>query len=160
MEKMVKKNKKKSALPLSTGSTRKWVVLDAKGKVLGRLATQAAWILMGKHKATYVPYLDKGDAVVIVNAMEIRVTGKKESDKKYSWHTGFPRGYREMAYSDLKAFRPEEIIETAVSGMLPKNKLRKSRMNRLFVYKGKDHPHVAQKPVLWSSKVLSESSSK
>ncbi|MEX0683353.1 MAG: 50S ribosomal protein L13 [Dehalococcoidia bacterium] len=123
---------------------KKWVVLDAAGQTLGRLATQVAGLLMGKHKPTYSPHLDMGDFVIVVNAASIKVTGNKLEDKIYYRHTGYMGGLKEMTLSKMMEKRPERVIELAVRGMLPRNKLSKHVLTNLKVYAGPEHPHVAQ----------------
>lgn len=118
---------------------RKWKLLDAKNQILGRLATQAINSLTGKNKSTYSPNLDCGDNVVVINAELVKVSGKKADSKVYTRYSGYPGGLRKISYKDMKNNKPEEIIERAISGMLPKNKLRKRRMTRLFVFKGETH---------------------
>ncbi|MEQ8225345.1 MAG: 50S ribosomal protein L13 [Candidatus Eremiobacterota bacterium] len=125
---------------------KKWWIVDASGKTLGRLSTGIARILMGKTKPTYCPNVDVGDRVIVVNAEKIRVTGKKLEDKIYYRHSGYPGGLKEVTCGDLLAKYPERVIEFAVNGMLPKNKLRKPRMKKLKIYKGSSHPHEAQMP--------------
>lgn len=125
---------------------RKWYVVDAKGKVLGRLATEIARRLKGKHKPEYTPHVDTGDYIVVINASGIEVTGNKAKDKFYYRHSGYPGGLHEEAYEKLHARRPEQIIEFAVKGMLPKNTLGRSMLQKLKVYSGGDHPHAAQGP--------------
>ena len=125
---------------------REWRVVDANGATLGRLATQVAAILRGKHKASFSPHLDTGDAVVIVNASKIRVTGKKLTDKMYVRHSGYPGGFRAESLEKLLSRRPEEVIRRAVRGMLPQNRLGEQMIRKLHVYAGADHPHAAQKP--------------
>jgi len=127
---------------------RKWYVVDADGKVLGRLATKVAHILRGKHKPLYSPHLDVGDHVVIINADKIRVTGKKPQQKFYYRHTGYPGGLRSRSYSEMSKENPAWIIEHAVKGMLPHNSLGRSMFKKLNVYAGSEHPHNAQKPEL------------
>ena len=121
--------------------TRSWYLIDAKGKILGRLATQIARILQGKHRAYYTPHWDMGDYIVVVNAKNIAVTGKKEKDKIYYRHTGYPGGLKEETLASLRKRRPEEIIRRAVKGMLPRNRLAKQMMKKLFVYAGKEHQY-------------------
>ncbi|HEU4760573.1 MAG TPA: 50S ribosomal protein L13 [Dehalococcoidia bacterium] len=121
-----------------------WQVLDASGQTLGRLATQVAGLLMGKHKPAYSPHLDMGDFVVVVNAERVRVTGKKLSDKVYYRHTGYMGGLKETTLRDLMARRPGRVIELAVRGMLPRNKLGRHLLGHLKVYAGPEHPHQAQ----------------
>src|SRR5258707_3967791 len=125
---------------------RHWRVIDADGAVLGRLATQAAATLRGKHKATFTPSLDTGDPVVIVNAAKIRVTGKKLSDKMYIRHSGYPGGFKSETLERLLERRPEEVVRRAVRGMLPRNRLGEQMARKLFVYAGPEHPHQAQPP--------------
>ena len=125
---------------------REWRVVDADGATLGRLATQVATLLRGKHRATFSPHLDTGDPVVIVNAAKIRVTGKKLTDKLYIRHSGYPGGFRAENLERLLQRRPEEVIRRAVRGMLPQNRLGEQMMRKLHVYAGSEHPHAAQKP--------------
>jgi len=125
---------------------REWFVVDATGKTLGRLATEIAKILMGKHKPTYTPHIDGGDFVIVVNAEKIFVTGKKLTNKVYYKHTGYMGHLKEATLKEMLEKKPEEVIRLAVRGMLPKNKLRDRRMKRLKVYKGPEHPHKAQNP--------------
>jgi large subunit ribosomal protein L13 len=126
--------------------TPSWYVVDAQGKTLGRLATQIATFLRGKHKPIFTPHVDCGDYVVVVNAEKIHVTGRKMTQKKYYRHSGYPGGLREITLRDqLKKF-PERVIEHAVRGMLPKNRLGRKIYKKLKVYAGPDHPHEAQKP--------------
>ena len=124
-----------------------WYVVDASGKTLGRLATEIARRLRGKHKTSYTPHVDTGDYIVVINAEEITVTGKKSQDKKYYRHTGFPGGIRETNFEKLIAHKPETVLEKAVKGMLPHNTLGRKQGMKLFVYAGNEHPHAAQKPV-------------
>lgn len=137
---------------MATGRTttvateRKWHVIDAEGKVLGRVATQAARLLQGKHKASWVPFLDQGDHVVIVNAARIKLTGKKEEQKLYRYHSGYEGGLREERAKVVRQKDPVRIVEEAVRGMLPKTKLGSAMYRKLKVYKAGDHPHAAQKP--------------
>jgi large subunit ribosomal protein L13 len=123
-----------------------WYVIDAADQVLGRLATRAATLLSGKHKPGYVPFLVTGDHVVIINAGKVRLTGQKMDQKIYRRHTGYPGGLKEVSARRLYETRPERIIQEAVLGMLPKNKLRKKMAKRLRIYAGGEHPHAAQKP--------------
>jgi len=120
---------------------REWHLLDAKDKILGRLSTKIAHLLMGKHKVSFVPWEDRGDYVVVVNAEKVKVTGKKEKQKKYYHHTGYPGGLKEETLERLRERRPEEIIRRAVYNMLPKNKLRKQRIKRLKIFVGEEHPY-------------------
>ena len=125
---------------------RRWFVLDADGVVLGRLATRAANLLRGKGKPSFTPHVDCGDFVVVVNAAKVKLTGKKESAKLYHHHTGFPGGIRSIPAEDMRARHPERLIERAVVGMLPKNRLSRALLTKLKVYAGAEHPHQAQKP--------------
>ena len=123
-----------------------WYLLDADNQVLGRLASRAAVVLMGKHKPDYTPFLKTGDHVIVVNAKKVRLTGKKEDQKIYRRHSGYPGGLREINARHLRAKFPERLIQQAIHGMLPKNKLGKHLARRLRVYAGPDHPHEAQNP--------------
>lgn len=125
---------------------RKWLLVDADGAVLGRMAAKIAPILMGKTKPTYTPHVDTGDYVIVVNAEKIKVTGKKTEVKEYDYYTHFPGGHKFVSFSDMMAKRPEKIIELAVRRMLPKNKLGRKMLKKLKVYKGDQHEHQAQKP--------------
>ncbi len=125
---------------------RNWVLIDAEGKNLGRLATQIATILRGKNKPTFTPHCDVGDFVVVVNAEKISVTGNKRNDKKYYRHSGYPGGLKERTLSEMLAKRPEEVIRKAVKGMLPRNRLARKQLTKLKVYAGPEHPHAAQQP--------------
>jgi large subunit ribosomal protein L13 len=133
---------------VATPSTRErnWVVVDANGQTLGRLATQIADALRGKTKPEYTPHCDTGDFVVVVNAEKIAVTGNKRADKKYYRHTGYPGGIKERSLNDMLERRPEEVIRKAVKGMLPRNRLARKQLTKLKVYAGPEHPHSAQKP--------------
>ena len=123
-------------------------LVNADGKVLGRLAAKVASILRGKHKPTFTPFMDTGDHVIIINAEKIRVTGKKATDKYYDRYTGFHSGIRRVVFSDMLAKKPTMILELAIKRMIPSGKLGCDLKNKLFVYAGKDHPHQAQKPVI------------
>lgn len=125
---------------------RKWYLVDADGKILGRLASEVATILRGKHKPIYSPHIDTGDHVIIINADKVRVTGKKAKQKRYFRHTGYPGGGRFDNFSDLLTKHPERILEKAVKGMLPHNKLGRKMYKKLKVYAGENHLHQAQKP--------------
>lgn len=125
---------------------KKWVLVDAKGKTLGRLASEVAKILSGKNKPQYSPATDTGDYVVVINAAEIELTGKKLNQKFYRYHTGYPGGLKEVRYSDLMAKKPEKALELAVKGMLPKNSLGRQMFRKLHVYAGPTHKQEAQKP--------------
>jgi large subunit ribosomal protein L13 len=124
---------------------RKWLLVDAKGKTVGRLATQVASILRGKHKPTFTPNVDTGDHVVIINAEKIRVTGKKASQKKYTHFTGYPGGLKEASFETVLAKYPERVLEHAIRGMLPHNRIGRKMMKKLKIYAGESHPHSAQK---------------
>jgi large subunit ribosomal protein L13 len=126
---------------------QKWYVVDAAGKTLGRLATEVATLLRGKHKPTYTPHIDTGDFVIVINSSQITLTGKKLEQKKYYRHSGFPGGLKSVTAGDLRASRPERMIELAVKGMLPKGPLGRSQLKKLKVYAGAEHPHQAQQPV-------------
>ncbi len=125
---------------------RDWFVVDASGLVLGRLATRIARVLSGKHRPTYVPYLDTGDFVIVTNADRIRLTGNKLAEKVYHRHSGYPGGLKSVPAKDLQAKYPERLIEAAVRGMLPKSKLGRKQIKKLKVYRGATHPHEAQQP--------------
>jgi large subunit ribosomal protein L13 len=126
--------------------TGRWHVIDADGQVLGRIATVAARLLQGKHKATYTPFIDTGDHIVIVNAKTVKLTGRKEDQKIYRRHSGYEGGLREERARVVRAKRPERLVEEAVRGMLPKTKMGEAMYRKLKVYAGPDHPHAAQKP--------------
>ena len=126
---------------------RNWYVIDAEGQTLGRLATKVAHVLRGKHKPTYTPHVDCGDFVIVVNASKINLTGNKLNDKSYYNHSGYTGGLRERSARVMKEQYPEEMIERAVKGMLPKGRLGRQMYKKLFVYAGSEHPHMAQKPV-------------
>jgi len=125
----------------------KWYIIDAKGKTLGRLASLIANILRGKHKPEYTPHVDMGDFVIVINASQIEVTGKKETDKEYIHHTGYPGGFRSICYKDLVAKHPTRALEKAVRGMLPHNTLGDTQFGKLKIYTGAEHPHQAQQPI-------------
>lgn len=125
---------------------RKWYVVDAENKVLGRLASEVAKILRGKHKPIYTPHVDSGDYVIIVNAEKVALTGNKWAQKRYRWHTGYPGGLREVPAAKMRQRRPERLVELAVRGMLPKTKLGRAMMRKLKVYAASAHPHAAQNP--------------
>ena len=125
---------------------RKWYIVDAEGKTLGRLATEIATVLRGKHKVTFTPHVDGGDFVVVVNAEKVVLTGKKLDQKMYRYHTGYVGGLKEITYREMMAKKPEKVIELAVKGMLPKGPLGRSMMTKLHVYAGADHEQAAQKP--------------
>ena len=125
---------------------RDWFVVDADGKTLGRLASAIAHRLRGKHKPEYTPHVDTGDYIVVVNAEKIRVSGRKETDKMYYHHTGFPGGIKQISLDKLREKAPERILQTAVKGMLPKNSLGRDMFSKLKVYAGPEHGHTAQQP--------------
>ena len=124
----------------------RWFVVDAEGQVLGRLSTTIANIITGKSKPTYTPFLDTGDHIIVINADKIVLSGRKEGDKMYRHHTGYPGGLKEKSARFVRAERPEAMIEEAVWGMLPKNKLGRKQLKKLKVYRGTSHPHKAQQP--------------
>ena len=126
--------------------TRRWFIVDANGEVLGRLCTRIATVLRGKHRPEYTPHVDTGEYVIVINADKVRLTGKKELVKTYQNYSGYPGGLKELTATEVRARRPERLIEAAVKGMLPKNKLGNAMMTKLWVYAGPDHPHAAQKP--------------
>ena len=125
---------------------RNWLLVDAEGQTLGRLATQIADALRGKRKPTYTPHVDTGDFVVVVNAEKISVTGNKRADKKYYRHSGYPGGLKTRTLEEMLERRPEEVLRLAVKGMLPRNRLARKQLTKLKVYAGPEHPHQAQKP--------------
>ncbi len=136
----------KTPFPSQKEVVRRWHLLDARDAVLGRLASQAAVLLMGKHKPDYTPFLDVGDHVIVINAAHVRLTGRKEEQKVYRHHTGYPGGLKEIPLRKLRAARPARIVYDAIAGMLPKTKLGKRMLRKLRVYAGDKHPHQAQKP--------------
>lgn len=131
---------------------RKWYLIDAEGETLGRLATKIATVLRGKHKVTYTPHVDTGDYVVVINAAKIKLTGNKLEDKMYYNHSGYPGGLRERNAKEMVEKYPEEMIERAVKGMLPKGRLGRQMIKKLFVYAGSEHEQIAQKPEKMSVK--------
>ena len=133
-------------MPKADAVDRKWLLVDADGQVLGRLATRVASILRGKHKPTFAPHLDVGDHVVVVNAEKVHLTGRKMTDKMYRWHTGYIGGLREVSAERMLRTHPERVIEWAEQGMLPKGRLGRAMSKKLKVYRGTEHPHAAQKP--------------
>ena len=137
----------------NTEVTRNWVIFDASDKVLGRFATKIADKLRGKDKPTFTPHVDGGDFVVVINAEKVKVTGKKSDQKKYYKHSLYPGGLKEKSYQEVLNNNPERIIENAVKGMLPKNKLGKSMFKKLKVYRGSEHPHESQNPTVWNPKI-------
>jgi large subunit ribosomal protein L13 len=137
----------RTRMATSTSVERGWHVIDAQGKVLGRVATAAARLLQGKHKASYTPFIDTGDHVIVVNAARVKLTGRKDEQKVYRQHSGYEGGLREDRVKDVRQRRPARMVEEAVRGMLPKTKLGNAMYRKLKVYAGGDHPHAAQKPV-------------
>jgi large subunit ribosomal protein L13 len=136
----------KTQFPSKESIARSWHVIDAGGQVLGRVASKAAFVLIGKHKPSYTPFLDTGDHVIVVNAGKVRLTGQKEEQKYYRSHSGYPGGLREVQAKKMKAVRPARMVEEAIRGMLPKTKLGKQMFRKLKVYAGDKHPHQAQSP--------------
>src|SRR5712671_179750 len=133
--------------PTKNGINREWHVIDAGNLVLGKLASKAAMLLMGKTKPTYTPFLDTGDHVIVINAAKVKVSGRKEEDKIYRHFTGYPGGLVEKSLKRVRAEKPVRLIEDAIAGMLPKTKLGKQMYRKLKVYAGDKHPHAAQQPV-------------
>jgi large subunit ribosomal protein L13 len=136
----------KSFMAKKTDVDSKWVLVDADGAVLGRMAAKIAPILMGKTKPIYTPHIDTGDYVVVVNAEKIQISGKKAQDKEYDYYTHFPGGRKFISFADMMARKPEKVVELAVRRMLPKNKLGRKMLSKLKVYRGPEHPHKAQMP--------------
>lgn len=134
-------------VPVAGRIDRKWHVIDAAEYPVGRVASLAAHLLQGKHKGIYTPYIDTGDHVVVVNAGKARLTGRKEEQKMYRYHSGYDGGLREERAKDVRAKHPRRLLEEAIRGMLPKSKLGDAMYRKLNVYEGADHPHAAQKPV-------------
>jgi large subunit ribosomal protein L13 len=126
---------------------KKWIVIDAEGVVLGRLASIVAKLLRGKHKPTFTPHMDMGDSVIVVNAAKVQMTGNKRADKRYYWHTGYPGGIKSRTAREvLEGAHPERVVEKAVERMISRNRLGRVQMRNLRVYAGPEHPHAAQKP--------------
>ena len=125
---------------------RRWFVVDAEGKTLGRLSTQIADVLRGKRKPTYTPHVDTGDCVVVINAEKVSVTGKKRSTKMYHRHSGYPGGLKSRTFEEMIERKPEDVIRLAVKGMLPRNRLSRRQITKLKIYAGPQHPHSAQSP--------------
>jgi large subunit ribosomal protein L13 len=144
----------KTFSPRASDVQRRWWVLDADGRVLGRLAADVARLLRGKHKPIFAPHVDTGDFVVIVNAAKIRLTGAKAEGKEYIRHSGYPGGLKRVRYEELLRTRPRFAIERAVRGMLPHNRLGRAMGKKLWVYDGPEHPHAAQKPEPYEPKEL------
>jgi large subunit ribosomal protein L13 len=136
-----------SFVPTAGSVLRQWHVIDAEDMVLGRISTQAARLLQGKHKPVYTPYIDTGDHVVVLNAAKVKLTGRKEEQKLYRYHSGFEGGLREERAKDVRQKNPVRLVEEAVRGMLPKTKMGDAMWRKLKVYAGSEHPHAAQKPV-------------
>lgn len=128
---------------------RKWYVIDAEGKVLGRLASEIASVLRGKRKPIFTPHVDCGDFVIVINADKVVLTGDKLNQKIHAYHTGYPGGRKEVVYAEMMAKRPEKVIELAVKGMLPKSRLGRQMIKKLKVYAGPEHPHAAQAPEVY-----------
>ena len=133
-------------VPRATDIRNDWYLLNGDDQVLGRLATRAAVLLMGKHKPDYTPFLKTGDFVIVVNAQKVKLTGKKEEQKKYYSHSGYPGGLKETSAREMRAKHPERMVESAILGMLPKNKVGRQLATRLKIYAGAQHPHEAQQP--------------
>ncbi|MGI6551661.1 MAG: 50S ribosomal protein L13 [Clostridia bacterium] len=131
---------------------RKWYLIDAENQTLGRLSTEVARILRGKHKPIYTPHVDTGDFVIVINAEKVRLTGNKLAQKKWIRHSGYPGGLKVTAYETLMQKKPEKVVEMAVKGMIPRNPLGRKMLKKLKVYRGADHPHQAQKPEIWEIK--------
>ncbi len=133
--------------PKATDIVREWHVIDAKGLVLGKVATEAAHLLRGKHKPMWVPHMDVGDNVIIINASELDISIRKGEDKNYYFHSGYPGGLRSMTLQDMMKKDPREVVELAIKGMLPHGRLGRQMIKKLHVYRGAEHPHAAQKPI-------------
>ena len=133
-------------VPTRENAEHRWLVVDAEGQILGRLSTYVATRLMGKHRPTWSPAVDTGDFVVVVNARKVRLTGRKLENKVYRWHTGHPGGLKQVTAGKLLRQKPERVLELAIHGMLPKNRLGRKLRTKLKVYAGPEHPHQAQKP--------------
>jgi large subunit ribosomal protein L13 len=134
----------------SEDADKKWYVIDAKDQILGRLASKIAAMIRGKNKSTFTPNMDTGDFIVVINADQVKVTGKRELLKTYSHHSGYPGGLKVKSFQELMSKKPEFVIQNAVQGMLPKNRLGKKLIKKLKVYSGDSHPHAAQKPEQYS----------
>jgi large subunit ribosomal protein L13 len=146
--------------PKAADVKRQWHVIDASDVVLGRLASQAAILLRGKHKPVFAPHVDTGDFVIVVNAAKVALTGNKLADKRAYRHSGYPGGLRSIAYADLMATNPQRAVTKAVKGMLPKNSLGRQMLSKLKVYAGPEHPHQAQQPVPYQIGQVSQQVSK
>ena len=136
----------KTTIPKADPDNRKWYVLDAENQVLGRIASNVAFVLRGKHKPEYTPHLDMGDNIVVINADKMKFTGNKESQKIYTRYSGYPGGLKSLTLGKMLQSRPERILNHAVKGMLPKNRLGRKMIGKLKIYNGPEHPHSAQKP--------------
>ena len=136
----------KTYVPKESEIERRWYIVDAEGVTLGRLASRVATILRGKHKPVYMPNVDCGDYVIVINAEKVRTTGNKEQQKLYSRHSGYPGGFRQVTLRDMRAKHPERVVESAVRGMVPHTTLGKQQMRKLRVFAGPNHPHTAQQP--------------
>ncbi|MBC8163580.1 MAG: 50S ribosomal protein L13 [Roseiflexaceae bacterium] len=143
----------KSYMQKTAEVQRDWYVVDAAGQTLGRLSTQIATLLRGKHKPTFTPHIDGGDFVVVVNAEKVRVTGRKDQQKMYYRHSGYPGGFKQIPYKRMLASHPDRIIRFAVKGMIPKTRLGRQVMNKLKVYAGPTHPHIAQAPKIYTPRL-------
>ena len=139
----------KSYMAKANEVERKWYVIDAEGKVLGRLASDIASVLRGKRKPIFTPHVDCGDFVIVINADKVVLTGDKLNQKIHAYHTGYPGGRKEVVYAEMMAKRPEKVIELAVKGMLPKSRLGRQMIKKLKVYAGPEHPHAAQSPEVY-----------
>ncbi|MDU5099116.1 MAG: 50S ribosomal protein L13 [Peptoniphilus grossensis] len=139
----------KSYMAKANEVERKWYVIDAEGKVLGRLASEIASVLRGKRKPIFTPHVDCGDFVIVINADKVVLTGDKLNQKIHAYHTGYPGGRKEVVYAEMMAKRPEKVIELAVKGMLPKSRLGRQMIKKLKVYAGPEHPHAAQAPEVY-----------
>jgi len=139
----------KSMIPKVDEIERKWFVVDADGQILGRLASQIAYVLRGKHKPQFTPHMDLGDHIVVVNAEKIKTTGDKLDQKRYTRYSGFPGGLRIKTMADILQRHPDRVLTKAVKGMLPKNKLGRQMIRKLRVYAGPEHPHASQKVEAW-----------
>ena len=146
----------KSYMAKNDEVAQKWLLVDADGIVLGRMAARIAPILMGKHKPTYTPHVDTGDYVVVVNADKIRVTGRKAEQKEYDYYTHFPGGHKYVSFADMLKSKPEKVVELAVRRMLPKNRLGRQMLKKLKVYAGPEHPHAAQQPQTYEIKQVAQ----
>ena len=144
--KMTSHRTQPTTLPPANGLTRRWVVVDADGQVLGRLASRIALVLRGKHRPTYTPHLDTGDFVVVINAEKVKLTGQKVAQKMYRRYSGYPSGLKEQTLGELLEKHPERVLEKAVKGMLPDGPLGRRLAGKLKVYAGAEHPHTAQNP--------------